>query len=57
LDLTIYDLKGNIIYHENKYCEKGSNTFQLKNLTVSPGIYIIEVEMGELISRIKHSIR
>jgi hypothetical protein len=57
LVMTISDLNGNTIYLENKNCEKGSNTFQLKNLTVSPGIYFIEVRIGETISRVKHSIR
>jgi hypothetical protein len=57
LELIISDLNGNTIYLENKNCEKGSNTFQLKNLTVAPGIYFIEVRIGETISRVKHSIR
>ena len=57
LELMLSDLNGNTIYLENKNCEKGSNTFQLKNLTVAPGIYFIEVRIGETISRVKHSIR
>jgi hypothetical protein len=57
LELIISDLNGNTIYLENKNCEKGSNTFQLKNLTVAPGIYFIEVRIGGTISRVKHSIR
>jgi hypothetical protein len=57
LVMTLSDLNGNTIYLENKNCEKGSNTFQLKNLTVAPGIYFIEVRIGETISRLKHSIR
>jgi hypothetical protein len=57
LVLKMYDLKGDIIYLENKNCIKGSNIFYLNNIDVSPGIYLIEVEMGELISRVKLSIR
>jgi hypothetical protein len=57
LVLKMYDLKGDIIYFENKNCIKGSNIFYLNNIDVSPGIYLIEVEMGELISRVKLSIR
>ena len=57
LELMLSDLNGNTIYLENKNCEKGSNTFQLKNLTVAPGIYFIQVRIGETISRVKHSIR
>jgi hypothetical protein len=57
LIITLSDLNGNTIYLENKNCEKGINTFQLKNLTVAPGIYFIEVRIGETISRVKHSIR
>ena len=57
LVLTLSDLNGNAIYQENKNCEKGSNTFQLKSLAVAPGIYFIEVRIGETISRVKHSIR
>jgi hypothetical protein len=57
LVLTLVDSQGNVIYTETKNCEHGSNTFHLKNLNVSPGIYIIEVRIGETISRVKHSIR
>ena len=57
LVLTFVDSQGNVIYTETKNCEHGSNTFHLKNLNVSPGIYIIEVRIGETISRVKHSIR
>ena len=55
--LSMLDLEGKVIYSETKQIEKGSNIFHLKNLTVAPGIYIIEVKIGETMNRVKHSIR
>jgi hypothetical protein len=57
LTLTMVDSQGNVIFSDTKNCEKGSNTVYLKNLNMAPGIYIIEVRIGETISRVKHSIR
>ncbi|TXI85732.1 MAG: T9SS type A sorting domain-containing protein, partial [Crocinitomicaceae bacterium] len=55
--LSMLDLEGKVIYSETRSIEKGNNTYQLNDLNVSPGIYFIEVKIGETISRIKHSIR
>jgi hypothetical protein len=55
--LSMLDLEGKVIYSETNQIEKGSNIFHLKDLNVAPGIYIIELKIGETISRVKHSIR
>ncbi|MEN9998528.1 MAG: hypothetical protein RI922_1518 [Bacteroidota bacterium] len=55
--LSMFDLEGKAIYSESKTIEKGSNIFHMKNLNAAPGIYFVEVRMGEVVSRVKHSIR
>ncbi len=55
--LSMFDLEGKAIYSETKTIEKGSNIFHMKNLNAAPGIYFVEVRMGEVVSRVKHSIR
>jgi hypothetical protein len=54
--ITITDLTGNLVYTELENCKKGSNIFHIKALNASPGIYIIEVTVGDSVSRIKHSL-
>jgi hypothetical protein len=57
LTITITDLTDNLIYTELENCEKGSNNFHIKALNASPGIYFIEVTVGDTVSRVKHCIR
>jgi hypothetical protein len=57
LTITITDLTGNLVYTELENCEKGSNNFHIKALNASPGIYFIEVTIGDAVSRVKHCIR
>jgi hypothetical protein len=54
LAITITDLTGKLIYYVIENCEKGYNNFSIEGLNATPGVYFVEVKIGESVSRLKH---